>query len=207
VDLPLTKIAFGVTLKKSPETGGVKESARYTKVCREEDCPDHSGRVRHRKIFGAVRALVTQDERIQGTGTGELLENMADFGARPCWGSRPWNSMIARSNVSTAAQSSCLQQANKSFSTISNSRTIPNTASSARRGAPGETRGYVLRHARHAQSAARRQLSRSSQLRAGRSCADPASRNRASNRRRNLLRPTTKCATNGRTDANVHDNS
>jgi hypothetical protein len=86
----------------------------------------------------------------------------------------------------TAAPSSYLLLASRSSSTINSSRTIPNTASSARRNVPGERNECAPRHAQPVRSAVRRRLFPSSRPKAGQCCAVRASRN--SRRSRSLNR-------------------
>ena len=125
-------------------------------------------------------------EREQGAGTGKPFQ-MAEFGERPCLGEagQKWNSRIEYSSVQTAAPTSYLLRASRSFSTTNSLRTTPSTANSARRNVCGERRECAPRRAPPARSAARRLPSPSSRRRAARCCAGRAFRNRE---RRSLRR-------------------
>jgi hypothetical protein len=123
----------------------------------------------------AARALVV--DRTE-TGRRDRHVETRPFRSSLLRGSRPWNSRIEYSSVSIAAKNLYSLRVNSSFFTISNSRTTPSAASSARESAPMGGQGCARKHGRPARHAEQKPPSPSGQRRDGRCCAARASRSR-----------------------------
>ena len=139
--------------------------------------PGSAGRHGTRRTFTSGPGPCCVARTMTGNRERQVIPHLADFGGRPCSGEAwPWNSPIEYSSASTAAPSSFLRPASKFSSTTNNSRTIPSAANSARRSVFVAIKGFVLRLEPRVQSAGQKLRFHSSLTRAGRCCAEPASK-------------------------------